>query len=54
VVRGVGAARDVLTRHKLGYVLLVTLVVVACGGVLVHSFEQAAPEANIETVPDAL
>jgi voltage-gated potassium channel len=54
LVRAIDAARDVLSRHKLGYVLLVTLVVVVCGGLLVQSFEQGAPDGNITSVQDAL
>ena len=54
LARGLDAVRDVFTRHKLHYALLVTLFVVIAGAVLVQSFEAGAPEGNIESLPDAL
>ncbi|HYZ12243.1 MAG TPA: ion transporter [Actinomycetota bacterium] len=54
LMRGLGAARVVLTRHGLGYTLL-TVGVLTCGaGVLVWAVEQESPDKNIETVGDGL
>ena len=54
LLRGIDAARDLLTRHKLDYALLATLVAVVAGGLAVESFEADAAGSNIKTVPDAL
>jgi len=54
LLRGLGAARDVLTRHKLNYVLTITLVCVVVGALMVESFERGAPESNIDSIPDAI
>lgn len=54
VARGTSALRDVLTRHHLGYVLLVVLMVVVGAALLVETLERDAPEANIMGVGDAL
>lgn len=54
LLRGVDAGRQVLTRHKLHYALLVALFVVVGGGLLVGEFERSAPDGNIKSVPDAL
>lgn len=52
--RGADAAKDVLTKHQLGYVLLITLFAVAGGGLLVESFETGVEGANILSVPDGI
>lgn len=52
--RALDAGREVLTRHKLHYALLVTALVVVAGAGLVYTFEQGAPEAHIESFADAL
>lgn len=54
LVRALGAARRVLTAHNLHYALLVTAVVVVAAALLAESFERGAPEANIESLPDAI
>lgn len=54
LVRGFKALRQVLTRHKLHYVLLVTLFVVVASALLVLSFERDVGGANIASLPDAL
>lgn len=54
LVRAMGAARDVLTRHKLHYVLALTTVTVIAAAFMVESFERGVPESNIESLPDAL
>ena len=54
LARALDAGRDVLTRHKLHYALLVTILVVVAGAALVFNFEQGAPDANIESFADAL
>lgn len=54
LVRALDAGRDVLTRHKLHYALLVTILVVVAGAALVFNFEQGAPDANIGSFADAL
>lgn len=54
LVRGLDAARDVLTKHKLNYVLLITLVAVVGGALLVESFEATVEDANISSFPDAV
>lgn len=48
------AARVVLTRHKLQYVLLVALVVVIGAAALVVQLERGAPERNIDSFAEAL
>ena len=52
--RALDAGRDVLTRHKLNYALLVTGAVVVAGAGLVGAFEQGAPESNIDSFGEAL
>jgi voltage-gated potassium channel len=54
LVRALDASKDVLTRHKLNYALLVTAIVVFAAAGLVQVFEVGAPEANIESYADAL
>jgi voltage-gated potassium channel len=54
LARGSKAVRAVLTRHKLHYALVVTLVVVVAGAVLVSEFERVVSDANIRSFPDAL
>ena len=52
--RGLKATRVVLTRHKLHYVIAVTLAVVVGAALLVYSLEAANPDGNIESIADAL
>ena len=54
IMRALVATNRVLSRHKLNYVLLVTLFVVVVGAVLVLSFEQGTAEGNITSLGDAL
>jgi voltage-gated potassium channel len=54
LIRGIKAAQDVLTRHKLNYVLTITLVAIVAGAFMVEAFERDAPDSNIESVPDAV
>jgi hypothetical protein len=48
------AVQDVLRRHKLGYTLLIAMVVIVGSGLLVAELEMADPERNIRSIPDAL
>lgn len=48
------AAHNVLTKHKLHYLLLVTLVLVVAGALIVQTVESTSSEASIRTVPDAI
>jgi len=52
--RAFGATSEVLTRHKLHYVLALTTAVVFVGALLVHALERDAANGNIETFGDAL
>jgi voltage-gated potassium channel len=52
--RAMDAVKDVLTRHKLHYTLLVATIVTIGGGVVVAELERNAPEGNIDSVPDGL
>ena len=52
--RGIDAAKDVLTRHKLNYVLTITLFAVVGGAFMVEAFESQAPDSNIQSIPDAI
>jgi voltage-gated potassium channel len=54
LLRAIDAGRDVLTRHKLHYVLTVTLACVVAGALMVESFERGAPDSNIDSIPDAM
>jgi voltage-gated potassium channel len=54
MLRGIDAVRDVLTRHKLHYTLLVAVVVTLGAGVVVAELERGAPDGNIDSVPDGL
>lgn len=54
LLRAVDAVQDVLKRHKLGYTLLIALVVVVGSGLLVAALEQGDPARNIESIPDGL
>lgn len=54
LVRGIDAAKDVLTKHQLGYVLLITLFAVVGGGFLIESFERGVENANITSLPDGI
>jgi hypothetical protein len=53
LLRAVDAVQDVLKRHKLGYTLLIALVVVVGSGLLVATIEEASPDRNIESTPTA-
>lgn len=48
------AAKAVLTKHKLHYLLLIVLVVVIGGAALVAELERGAPDANIGSFAEAL
>ena len=52
--RATQSAREVLTRHKLHYVLLAGVAVVLIGAAMTREFEHAAPGSTIKTFPDAL
>jgi voltage-gated potassium channel len=52
--RSIDALATVLTRHKLHYVLVVTLLAVVGGGALVLEFERSVRGSNIGDLPDAL
>ena len=54
LLRAVDAVQDVLKRHKLGYTLLVAMVVVVGSGLLVATIEEASPDRNIKSIPDGL
>ncbi len=54
LMRAVDAVQDVLKRHKLGYTLLIALVVVVGSGFLVATIEEASPDRNITSIPDGL
>jgi voltage-gated potassium channel len=54
LLRGIDAIRDVLTRHKLHYTLLVATVVTVGCGVLVAELERGSADANIHSIPDGL
>jgi voltage-gated potassium channel len=50
----VKAVQVVLTRHKLGYTLLVAGAVTVGAGVIVAELERGAADSNITTVPEGL
>lgn len=54
LLRAVDAVQDVLKRHKLGYTLLIAMVVVVGSGLLVATIEEASPDRNIDSFPDGL
>jgi voltage-gated potassium channel len=54
LMRAVDAVQDVLKRHKLGYTLLIAMVVVVGSGLLVATIEEASPDRNIQSIPDGL
>jgi voltage-gated potassium channel len=54
LLRAVDAVQDVLRRHKLGYTLLIAVVVVVGSGWLVATIEEASPDRNIQSIPDGL
>lgn len=54
LLRTIKAVQDVLKRHKLGYTLLIAMVVVVGFGLLVAELEKSDPERNIQSIPDAL
>ena len=43
-----------VTTHKLGYTLLIGVVVVVASGLLVATIEESDPERNIRSIPDGL
>jgi hypothetical protein len=51
-LRAVDAVQDVLKRHKLGYTLLIAMVVVVGSELLVATIEDASPDRNIKSIPD--
>jgi voltage-gated potassium channel len=54
LLRAVHAVQNVLKRHKLGYTLLIAMVVVVGSGLLVATIEEASPDRNIRSFPDGL
>jgi voltage-gated potassium channel len=46
LLRAIKAVQEVLKRHKLGYTLLIALVVVVGSGLLVATIEEASPDRN--------
>jgi voltage-gated potassium channel len=54
VFRSLDAVRDVLTRHKLNYTLLVVGGVTVAAGLIVAELERGAPDANIGSPADGL
>ena len=54
LLRATKALRNVLTRHKLHYTLLVASVVTVGARLIVAEVERGAPEGNIESIPDGL
>jgi voltage-gated potassium channel len=48
------SAREILTRHKLHYVLLAGIGAVLIGAAVTREFEQSAPGSTIKTFSDAL
>ena len=54
LMRAVHAVQNVLSRHKLGYTLLIAMVVVVGSGLLVATIEEASPDRNIQSFPDGL
>jgi voltage-gated potassium channel len=54
LLRAIDAVKDVLSRHKLGYTLLIAGTVVVGSGFLVATLEATDPERNIRTIPDGL
>jgi voltage-gated potassium channel len=48
------SAREILTRHKLHFVLLAGIGVVLIGAAVTREFEHAAPGSTIKTFSDAL
>jgi len=54
LLRGIDAIRDVLTRHKLHYTLLVATFVTVGAGVLVAEIERGAADSSITSIPDGI
>lgn len=52
--RGLSAAGEILTRHKLHYAVAITGILVVGGAFLVEAFEEGAAGSNIEGIGDAL
>jgi voltage-gated potassium channel len=48
------SAREIVTRHKLHYVLMVGIAIVFLGAVLTREFERGAPGSTINSFSDAL
>jgi voltage-gated potassium channel len=54
LLRAVDAVKDVLSRHKLGYTLLIAGTVVVGSGFLVATLAATDPGRNIRPIPDGL
>ena len=54
LLRAVDAVKDVLRRHKFGYTMLITSVVVVGAGFVIATLDQSDPERNIRSIPDGL
>jgi voltage-gated potassium channel len=52
--RGVQSGREILTRHRLHYALLIGIGAVLVGAVMVLQYEQQAAGSNIHSYADAL
>jgi voltage-gated potassium channel len=52
--RGLNAAREILTRHKLHYATAITAVVMLAAAILVDSLESQVAAGNIKSFPDAI
>jgi len=48
-LRAVDAVQDVLKGHKLGYTLLIAMLVPVGSGMAVATIEEASPEHNIQS-----
>ncbi len=54
LLRGIDAIRDVLTRHRLHYTLLVATFVTVGAGILVAEIERGAADSSITSIPDGI
>jgi voltage-gated potassium channel len=54
LLRAVKAVTTVITRHNLGYTLLIAAVVLVGSGLLVATIEESDPARNIRSIPDGL
>jgi voltage-gated potassium channel len=52
--RGLGAFREIATRHNLHFAVAATAVLVLGGALLVYAFEGSSPDGNIRSIGDAL